>query len=398
MKTKQPAICILRHGYYPEDPRVYKEAQCLIEKGWSLDIICIRKPGQKLIEAEQNGRIYRLPIIHKRDSLIRYFIEYGLSISAMFVLVTVLYFSRRYSCIQVNTLPDALVFSTIIAKLRGAKIVLDMHEPFPELMDTKYGLQRLAFLKKVVTIIEQLAIKFADQVITVNDALRKRYIQRGASGEKIGVVRNVPDESIISEVKIKKSGKKFILLTHGTIEERYGHETLINALPLIREQIDCLHCYIVGDGEEYLEKMKALSNSLRCSDFISFTGYVPFSQIKKFIMRADLGLVPFLPSPFADLCQPNKLFEYVALKKPVVISRLAAIEESFDDSSVMFYKPGESDDLARCVIDLYHNPEKCRILAENAYRVYEDLKWDKTKNIYLQEIEKVLNNYECKQN
>jgi glycosyltransferase involved in cell wall biosynthesis len=201
----------------------------------------------------------------------------------------------------------------------------------------------------------------------------------------------VPEESFNSDVRTKKSEKRFILLTHGTIEERYGHEVLIQALPLLREQIDHLHCYIVGEGGAFFEKIKSLSILFECADLITFTGYVPFSRIKDYIVQADLGIVPFLSSPFAELCQPNKLFEYVALKKPVVISRLKAIEESFDDSCVMFCKPGESEDLARCILDLYHHPEKRQKLANNAYRVYENLKWNETKKIYLQDIEKVLN-------
>ena len=55
------------------------------------------------------------------------------------VKVTNLHFKKKFSVIQVNTMPDFLVFSTLIPKLFGAKIVLHIHEPTPELWKVKFG-------------------------------------------------------------------------------------------------------------------------------------------------------------------------------------------------------------------------------------------------------------------
>ena len=53
----------------------------------------------------------------------------------------------------------------------------------------------------------------------------------------------------------------------------------------------------------------------------------------------------------------------------------------------MFFEPGNHEDLARCIVELYHNPEKRNELAENAYRHYEKIRWKETKKIYLKVIE-----------
>jgi glycosyltransferase involved in cell wall biosynthesis len=81
----------------------------------------------------------------------------------------------------------------------------------------------------------------------------------------------------------------------------------------------------------------------------------------------------------------------VALKKPVIASRLKAIEESFDDSCILFYEPGNPEELARCVFELYNNPDKGKRLAENAYIRYEKLRWSKTKEIYLEIVHGLIN-------
>jgi glycosyltransferase involved in cell wall biosynthesis len=305
------------------------------------------------------------------------------------VVVTILHFWRRYDLFQVNTMPDALVFTTSIPRLLGAKVLLDMHEPTPELWITKYGEKRLSALLKLLILIEQRAIKYADRVITVNERVRKRFIERGANGQKIDVIRNVPEEIFFKNTNSYKLQKEFTLITHGTIVERYGHEVIIRALPLLRNEISNLKVYIVGDGD-YKNKIINLSKQLGCSDLISFSGYVPLAQVSQYILRSDVGLVSLLMNPFSDLCQPNKLFEYVALRKPVIASRLKAIEESFDDSCVLFFEPGNPEDLARCILELYSNPDKGKTLAENAYRRYEGIRWEKQKSVYLKNVEALL--------
>ncbi len=117
-------FCVIRHGYYPEDVRVFKEVRALYEAGYSVDVICLRKTGEKRKEIVDGVCVYRLNHLHKRHSLLRYFYEYGISFLKMFVLVTVLFFRRDYKFIQVNTLPDALVFVTIIPRFFGTKSLL----------------------------------------------------------------------------------------------------------------------------------------------------------------------------------------------------------------------------------------------------------------------------------
>ena len=368
----------MRHGFYPEDPRVYKEVRALLDAGYSVDVVCLRRSGQSPIEVIDGVRVYRLPHRHRRGSIMRYVFEYGLSFSLMALLVTILYVWRHYDFFQVNTLPDALVFVTLIPRLLGGKVLLDMHEPAPELWITKYGDKRFPILLRLQIFTEQWAIRYANSVITVNETIRKRFVERGANGRKINVIPNVPEEKYFTSGKLCNSQKDFTLITHGTIEQHYGHEIIVRALPMLRNKINNLRVYIVGDGH-YVEKLLNLSEELGCSDLIFLTGYVPLSEIAGYIVHADVGLVTFLPSPFSELCQPNKLFEYIALGKPAIVSRLRAIEEIFDDSCVMFFEPGNHEDLARCVLELYNNPERGKKLAANASRRYEKIRWKKTK-------------------
>ena len=310
----------------------------------------------------------------------------------MAVKATLLFLRQRYVCIQVNTMPDFLVFTTLIPRLFGSKILLDMHEPIPELWITKFGKSRFSLIIGLQMSIEQLAIKYADMVITVNDTIRKRFIDRGADPRKIGVIRNVPDERISINSPKQESKDEFTMIIHGSIEKYYGHKTIINALNLLHKKIKYLKLLVVGDGG-YSQQLQRLIEKRGLSNYVHFTGYVSHNRINEYISHSDMGLVSFLPSPFSELCQPNKLFEYIALNKPVVCSRLKAIEEIFDDSSVMFFEPGNAKDLARCILKLYRNPDKAKQLVENASVIYEKMKWDKTKNVYLGIVDDLTGNF-----
>ena len=396
-KCDKIKICVIRLGYFPWDSRVSKEVHALFSAGYVVSVICLRKAGQSFTEVVDGVRVYRLPILNRRGSRILYLCNNVLALSMVTVIISVLHFRYRFDLIQVNTMPDALVFTTLIPRLLGAKVLLDMQEPIPELWITKYGAKRFATIVKLLIMIEQWSIKYANRVITVNEKIRKRFIERGANGRKIDVIRNVPEEDVYENVNFRRVQKEFILITHGTIVERYGHEVIIRALPILRNTINSLKLYIVGDGE-YKQKIVDLCNQLGCSDSVIFTGLVPLEQVYRYIQGSDVGLVPIQMSPFADLCQPNKLFDYIALRKPVITSRLKAIEESFDDSCVQFFESDSPEDLARCILELYFNPDKGKTLAENAYKQYEKLRWSETKKVYLGIVQELMRGKEVDSN
>jgi glycosyltransferase involved in cell wall biosynthesis len=375
-------ICLIRHGYYPRGPRVSKEVRALLEAGYAIDVLCLQYNGQKKKEEIDGVRVYRLSHQHRRGSLLRYFYEYCLSFLKMFFVATALFFRNRYQCIQVNTLPDYLVFVTVIPRIFGVKVLLDMQEPSPELFITKYGSDKNKVLIKLIILLEQLSLKYADAALAVNESLRARFIQRGAQYQKIHVVRNVPDEEFHPGKSNHNDSNGLTLMTHGMIEKRYGQEIIVRALPLVRDKVNRLELFIAGYGHNE-KNLRELAEELGCSDIITFTGLLSFSQIRELINTVDIGIVPLLRSPFSELCQPNKLFEYIACKKPVIVSRLEAVEESFDDLCVMFFEPGNHEELAECIVDLHWHPAKREHLVENAYKRLEPICWRNTKKAYV---------------
>jgi glycosyltransferase involved in cell wall biosynthesis len=267
------------------------------------------------------------------------------------VLLLPLFFRMRYARIQVSTMPDFLVFTTIVPKLLGARVLLDLHEPVPELWTTKYG-ERHGFLLMLQKKIEKAAIGYADACITVTKKLRERFGERGADIDKISVVPNVCEEIFDQRFSAstqagQDSDGRFRLVTHGLIEERYGHEIVVRALEDL------------GEVDELIQDL----------------------------LSADVAVIPTQKSPYSELVDTNKMYEYIALHKPVIASRLAAVEENFDDEAIMFFQPGSHRDLARCIRELFHSKEKRSSLVEKAYYRYTKMCWSETRMQYVAFVE-----------
>ena len=83
-----------------------------------------------------------------------------------------------------------------MAKLRGSKLVLDLHDPMPELMQTIFRLPAQSWSVRTLRAIEKKSIAFSDLVLTVNIACQNLYSARSCARDKIRVVLNSPDDYI----------------------------------------------------------------------------------------------------------------------------------------------------------------------------------------------------------
>jgi glycosyltransferase involved in cell wall biosynthesis len=87
---------------------------------------------------------------------------------------------------------------------------------------------------------------------------------------------------------------------------------------------------------------------LGIADRVGFHGRVPIDEVPAAIAAADIGLAPTRRSPFTDYSLSTKVFEYAAMARPVIASRLPMVERTFADDVVM-YEPGDADDLAAAI-------------------------------------------------
>src|SRR5262249_46206744 len=141
---------------------------------------------------------------------------------------------------HVHNMPDILVLSALIPRLLGAKVILDLHDPMPELMTTIFGLDPRSGVVRLLRRVETWCIRWADLVLTVNVACRRLFAARSGQPEKIRVVMNSPDEDIFrfrpaeDGMRPRADGKPFVVMYHGSLVERNGVDVAVEALARVR--------------------------------------------------------------------------------------------------------------------------------------------------------------------
>jgi len=179
--------------------------------------------------------------------------------------LTKLYLQNHYDVIHFHNMPDFLVFTGIIPKLFGAKLILDIHDPMPEMFESKFPDQRESLGMKMVRLEEKLSTAFADEIITANPHFKRNLTSRGVQDSRITVIDNFPDlEYFCPTMRASRTDEKhnhFMLIFPGTIAPRYGLDVAIKSLPFLREKIPSIHLLLVGRLYEYSKRSPLISRS-----------------------------------------------------------------------------------------------------------------------------------------
>ncbi|MHA1381685.1 MAG: glycosyltransferase family 4 protein [Candidatus Helarchaeota archaeon] len=372
-------VAMVVFSYYPGDVRVRRVAEALADIGISPDIICLRNNKESKSEIINGVKVYRLPLRRKRGRKFSYFWSYASFIFLSFFVLTKLYIKSHYNLIHVHNMPDVLVFSAIIPKLFGSKIILDLHDPMPEVYMAKYSIDLLHPVIRLLIFLEKSSIRFSDHIITPNIAFRNLFISRGCPESKIDIIMNSPDEKIffkLSESNRNKTANnnEFRIMYHGTIVERHGLDLALKALNKVQKKIPNITFHVFGEGD-FVEPFLELIKKLKLKDIVFYHGQVPHETIPKEIELSDLGLVPNRKNPFTNINMPTRIFEYLCKGKPVIVPRTKGILDYFDDNSLCFFEPGDEDDLANKIIEIYIDSIKHQHVLEKGILVYKKYCW-----------------------
>jgi len=258
-----------------------------------------------------------------------------------------------------------------------------MHEPSPELAESLFGPGRVS---RALARVEQLVLRFADHSIAVTDQLKERYVERGARPEEITVVLNGADpESLLGGWAPPEPGEDkstFTVVCHGSIEDRYGQDTIVEAARILKPELPDLRVVIVGRGKA-TDALVAHIAETDVGDVVSFEGWVTEERLRELLHTADAGIVAQKATPYSHLVSTNKMVDYWIFGLPVIASRLRAVSELCDESTLEFYEPGDPEDLARAIRHLHDDPARREELASNGRRAERELGWAVQKQKYL---------------
>ncbi len=339
---------------FPPDIRVEKEAQVLTDAGHEVVLLC-RGDGVKPA-VEQVGpikvvrhRVHPRSVVRRRIDSLTYMLTMGSPSwqHAMQALVT----DHKVEALHLHDLPYA-PSALRAARKSGVPLVLDFHENFPAaIAQWKRGLlARVTFSPARAARLERRAVRSADRIVVVVDEARDRVISLGANPEHVVVFGNTESRSLVPEQPLPLDLESGVHLVYvGGIAQHRGLDTVIAAMPEIRASDPSATLTIVGDGNA-LAGLKRQAADLGIADAVCFTGRLPKAEAMDFIASANIALVPHHRSAHTDSTIPHKLFQYMALGRPVLVSDCAPLARIVAETHAgLAFVAGDSVDFARQV-------------------------------------------------
>ncbi len=379
---RQPAgggrVCMLVHHYFPRDPRVRREALALARAGLEVTVLALRRPGEPARETWQGISVVRLPVQRHRGSPLPVYLAEYLAFSAA-ASATVLWLAARrpFDVAHVHTPPDFLLGAAWPLRLQGTRLILDNHDPTPELYQSRFRGAGGPAIRRIIETVERRSCRACDRVVTATEAFRQCLTERGVPAERIRVVHNSPDPEVFDRRRVQplpREAREFRIVHHGTLMHRYGEDVLLDAFRLLQERVPSARLHVYGEGDllPRLRRMAAVE-PLRGRVFLH--GEVSQEEIAAALAAADVAVVPNRAGGIMDLAFPTKLLEAMQMGVPVVASATRLVAETFPNC-VALVPPGDVAALAHTLYELALRPDARRRLSAEGYREVQRFSWE----------------------
>jgi glycosyltransferase involved in cell wall biosynthesis len=250
-----------------------------------------------------------------------------------------------------------------LAAALGVPLLLEVNAPLSQ----EAARYRDLVLKRTAAELERRIFVSADAVLVVSRELEAYARRLGVSGEKLHVVPNAADPTRFHpdasgegvRARYGLEGKRVIGFVGGL---RLWHDldTLLDALELLAARHTGAHLLVVGKGpaSERLEK--------RGAEHITFTGAVDYDEVPRFMAAMDVVVVPY-SAEIDCYFSPLKLFEAMAMAKPVVGARIGQVAEILVEGETgLLYEPGQALDLADRIEEALAPPDHGRVMGAAA--------------------------------
>jgi glycosyltransferase involved in cell wall biosynthesis len=199
------------------------------------------------------------------------------------------------------------------------------------------------------------------------------------NGVDVQLFRPQPRKEIIAE-KLGLSEQDTIVAFSGHITNEKGLDVLAKSAPYIIRDHPRVRFLIIGDGL-YMKEFKALVSNLHLGDKFVFTGFVSGERLPDYLSLADVCVAPYTPGPWYKVSKvetPIKVVEYMAMGKPVVMSRISQQNVLTWGNGGLITTPGDVSELASSIITLIEDEKSRNSFGENGRKFIEkEYSWQK---------------------
>ncbi len=359
---------------FPPHPRIWNEAYNLNEAGHTVYLFCFTYSGKSPSEMIDGIRVIRYtapPFLRKISAL-----AYSNPVYHWLIQRKIRDFILENE-IEILHVHNMRVARAVIMACRNIRIrkVLDLHENVPEIMKYYHHVRKfpgniLIFPPVWKRWERKLVDRFDKTVVVTDEAKQDLVSEYHTDPGKIIVVPNSVQPVFytgysIDQTVAEKFAADFVMLYFGDTGLRRGLETSIMSIPALAEMIPNIKLVIVGKSKSDPE-LKQLARKTGAEKYISFEGFQDEKLLQSYILSSHICISPLLRNKHHDTTYANKLFQYMALGKPILASDCTAQKRIvLEADSGLIHEAGNIHDFAGKIILLYRDEMLRTRLGEN---------------------------------
>lgn len=384
---ENPTYYMLLDGTYPQDIRVRKEAESLVEAGVAVAVITRWQKGLQREEIINGVKVHRIgkDYTHSAKGWNDILTAITFIDRAFFAGLKLFVDKHKITFLHVHDLPLVATARKVLGK--SGKIVLDMHENFPEMLEelnfsskgiAKSIKDKLFFSNSRWKKYEAKVIHEPIHIIAVIDEMKEKLRREYGLPERfITVISNYEKTDFASVVEsddFNFDKETFYLAYIGGISPVRGLELAIDGVAELIGAGEKLQFLIIGGGNSsYIAGLQQRVRELKMENYILFPGYKNFKKINYYIENVQVNIIPHVKNEHTDHTIPHKLFQIMMQKAPLLVSSCKPMKRILEENNAGFvFEAGNIEDFKRCIRAIKNHPDSVNEKVENAYKLVKN--------------------------
>lgn len=349
-------ICMVTTAHGPFDDRIFhKECKSLVKEGYEVTLIAQHD------RSEVVDGIKIVPLPRAKSRLVR---MGGFTLKALYLAL-----KEKADAYHLHD-PELLPAGFLLKILKRGKVIYDAHEDYEKKMMSKQWVRKgiRKVLSKIIAWSENTAGKTFDYIFAADSNIKNKFKSRNAE-----VIGNYPPLAFMTGTRKRDNGTLKVIYAGGIARER-GSRVMMEAMDLLKDSAVELH--LLGTFSD----AGGIAN-YHPSEKVIYHGFVPWGEVNSYLGDADVGLVLLQPTPSYTNCTGEgiiKLFEYMSMKLPVVVSDFPLLRKLIAEPGYgICVDPTNPEKVAGAIKYLQRNPNLRKTMGEKGRRaVVEKYNWE----------------------
>lgn len=352
-------ICIITTVHPVFDTRIYyKQAKSLAKAG--CDVTIIAQASKK----DLSNAIKIIPLNRPKNRLQR-----------MLITTYQAYQKAKFANAEIYHLHDPeLLFVGQLLRMKGKKVVFDVHENIVEsILDKAWIWARFRAIIAFIYERMEYLLLYKIYLVLAEDSYKNKYKKI----KKTTTILNYPQLELFENLPVEKHKNKSIAYIGSICPDR-GSKVIIEALKILKQSKEQVLFEAVGPvSAAHKQELLDLINKYELED-VNYYGYLPAAEAFPIVAKCHVGIVLLRPTANYLESLPTKLFEYMALGMPVIVSNFPLYEKIIaEEKCGLCVDPTNPEVIAESIKYLFENPSKAEEMGVSGRKAVKNkYNWD----------------------